>query len=325
MSDVRGLCVHGDVAGWVHHGPHDDAQNPAGINGMRLMDWLGGGGSDASGVGAYRPRDRNSQIVFDEGLATGAVITGRRTGDFAGYWGGDHHHGVPIFVPTHQPPAENPFENVHFVTDGIAACVQQAKAAAGDRDVLMHGAYTAQQALKAGVLDAIEIQLRPVLLGQGRAALRQPSPGAHRARAGPRASSARDHAPALPRAPQRVISMPTARPQNLRVLDGRFILTRMTDVRTIAFQTDLLALVLGPDGGATMRRDDTAEDAWAALWNGDDAHDPDATGMLSAIIAPLAANELPVWTAASYDGDLVLVPAGRLKEAVDLLRQPATR
>jgi dihydrofolate reductase len=150
-------------------GPHDDAQNPAGINGMRLMDWLGGGGrSDASGVEAYRPRDPNSQIVFDEGLATGAVITGKRTGDFAGYWGGDHHNGVPIFVPTHRAPAENPFEQVHYVTDGIAACVEQAKAAAGDRDVFMHGAYTAQQALKAGVLDAVEIQLRPVLLGQGR-------------------------------------------------------------------------------------------------------------------------------------------------------------
>ena len=70
-----------------------------------------------------------------------------------------------------------------------------------------------------------------------------------------------------------------------------------------------------------MRRDDTAEDAWVALWNGDDAHDPDATGMLSAIVAPLAAGELPVWTAASYDGDLVLVPAARLEEAVDVLRR----
>src|SRR5262252_8235643 len=82
-----------------------------------------------------------------------------RTGDFVGYWDGDHHNGVPI-LPTHQPPAENPFEQVHYVTGGIAACVQQAKAAAGDRDVFMHGAYTAQQALKAGVLDALEIQLR---------------------------------------------------------------------------------------------------------------------------------------------------------------------
>jgi dihydrofolate reductase len=149
-------------------GPHDDAKNRAGINGMRLMDWLGGGGSEASGVDAFRPHDPNSQIVFDEGLATGAVITGKRTGDFAGYWGGDHHNGVPIFVPTHHAPVENPFENVHYVTDGIAACVERAQAAAGESDVFMHGAYTAQQALKAGVLDAIEIQLRPVLLGQGR-------------------------------------------------------------------------------------------------------------------------------------------------------------
>ena len=113
----------------------------------------------------------------------------------------------------------------------------------------------------------------------------------------------------------------TARPQNVRVLEGRFVLERVTDVGTVASDPDLLALVLGPDGGAAMRRDDAAEDAWTALWNGDDAHDPDATGMLSAIVAPLAASELPVWTAASYDGDIVLVPADRLEEAVDVLRR----
>lgn len=152
-------------------GPQDDATNPAGIGGMRLMDWLGGvdsGGDTADDVGGYRPRDPNSQVVFDEAMATGAVITGRRTGDFAGYWDGDHHDGVPIFVPTHRAPAENPHPLVHYVTDGIEACVARAKAAAGNRDVLLHGAYTAQTALRAGVLDVIEIQLRPVLLGQGR-------------------------------------------------------------------------------------------------------------------------------------------------------------
>jgi dihydrofolate reductase len=149
-------------------GPDDDVQNPAGINGMRLMDWLGGEGSGGNTVDDYRPSDPNSRIVFDEAMASGAVIAGRRTGDFAGYWGGDHHNGVPIFVPTHQPPSENPFERVHYVTDGIQACVHQAKAAAGDRDVMLHGAYTAQECLKAGVLDLIDIQLRPVLLGQGR-------------------------------------------------------------------------------------------------------------------------------------------------------------
>ena len=149
-------------------GPRDDAENPAGIGGMRLMDWLGEGGEGGNDPNDYRPTDPNSRLVFDEAMSSGAVITGRRTGDFAGYWGGDHHNGVPIFVPTHHPPADNPYERVHFVTDGIESCVRQAKDAAGDRDVMLHGAYTAQECLKAGVLDAIDIQLRPVLLGQGR-------------------------------------------------------------------------------------------------------------------------------------------------------------
>jgi dihydrofolate reductase len=145
-------------------GPGDNEDSPAGEGGMRLMEWLGPGPT----VAEFRPSDSQSQIVFDESKATGAVITGRRTGDFAHYWGGDHHDGVPIFVPTHKAPAHNPHERVHYVTEGIGACVEQAKAAAGDRDVMMHGAYTAQECLKAGLLDVIEIQLMPVLLGGGR-------------------------------------------------------------------------------------------------------------------------------------------------------------
>lgn len=146
-------------------GPGDDKDNPAGEGGMRLMEWLGSGGV---GVDDWRPSAPESQIVFDESMSTGAVLIGRRTGDFADYWGGDHHNGVPIFVPTHQAPAERRYERVRYVTDGIEACVQQAKEAAGDRDVMLHGAYTAQECLKAGVLDVIEIQLMPVLLGAGR-------------------------------------------------------------------------------------------------------------------------------------------------------------
>ena len=49
-------------------------------------------------------------------------------------------------------------------------------------------------------------------------------------------------------------------------------------------------------------------DAWVALWNGDEAHPPDAAGMLAAIVAPLAAGNVPVWVAASFDGDIVLIP-----------------
>lgn len=102
-------------------GPDDDAENPAGTGGMRLMDWLGGDEDAGNSVDAYRPSDPESQTVYDEAIGSGAVITGRRTGDFAGYWGGDHHDGVPIFVPTHEAPSENPFERVHYVTDGIEA------------------------------------------------------------------------------------------------------------------------------------------------------------------------------------------------------------
>jgi hypothetical protein len=69
-----------------------------------------------------------------------------------------------------------------------------------------------------------------------------------------------------------------------------------------------------------VRRDDTAENAWAALWSGDEPHDPEATGMLSAIVAPLAAGELPVMVASTFHADLVLVPGDRLDEAVDVLR-----
>lgn len=115
--------------------------------------------------------------------------------------------------------------------------------------------------------------------------------------------------------------MSVARAQNLRLLEGRFVLARATAAREVVPDASLLALVFGPDGATEMRRDDAAQDTWAALWNGDDAHDPDATGMLSAIVAPLAAGDLPVWVAASYDGDLVLVPAGRLQEAVHVLRE----
>jgi hypothetical protein len=92
------------------------------------------------------------------------------------------------------------------------------------------------------------------------------------------------------------------------------------DSSEVASQAGLLALVIGPDGATAMRREDSAEDTWVALWNGDDAHDPDATGMLSSIVSPLAVGEVPVWVAASYDGDLVLVPADRLEDAVRVLR-----
>jgi hypothetical protein len=109
--------------------------------------------------------------------------------------------------------------------------------------------------------------------------------------------------------------------QTVRVLEGRYVLERAAPDA----DGDVLAVVHGPDGGARMRRQDTADDAWVALWNGDEAHPPDATGMLAAIVAPLAAGTVPVWVAASFDGDLVLVPAAQLEQASELLRRAGHR
>lgn len=99
------------------------------------------------------------------------------------------------------------------------------------------------------------------------------------------------------------------------------MLERATSDAEGAGDGEVLAIVRGPDGGARMRRQDAADDAWVALWNGDAAHPPNATGMCAAVVAPLAAGNVPVWVAASFDGDIVMVPAGQADEACELLRR----
>jgi dihydrofolate reductase len=145
-------------------GPDDGPEHGLGVEGERLHAWLGDGGTDPR---SYRPADPTNAQVFDEMMATGAVITGRHTFDYAGKWAGDHHDGVPVFVLTRSAPDEPAPGHARYVTD-IASCVAQAKAAAGDRDVMMHGAAAAQACLRAGLLDEMELQLVPVLLRQGR-------------------------------------------------------------------------------------------------------------------------------------------------------------
>jgi dihydrofolate reductase len=118
----------------------------------------------------FRPEGPAGELI-DEMNAAGAVLVGRRTAEIVDHWGGDHHGaGVPIFVPSHRPPGPSVanYPLVTYVTDGIASAMAQAKAAAGDRNVLVHGAYTAQRALEAGVLDEVQIHQIPVLLGGGR-------------------------------------------------------------------------------------------------------------------------------------------------------------
>ena len=149
-------------------GPHDDPSNPGGHGFMRLHEWYGfisnpgpKESADSSGIGTQ---------FLDEIRQTGAVLSGRNTVEQADHWGGDHHDGVRIFVPSHRPAEASVarYPLVTYVTDGIASAMAQAKAAAGERNVLVHGAYTAQTALEAGLLDELQIHLVPVLFGGGR-------------------------------------------------------------------------------------------------------------------------------------------------------------
>jgi dihydrofolate reductase len=148
-------------------GPNERPDNPLGDGGHRLHDWALTG-ADADHKGVDRPAGVNGQ-VFDEFMTTGAVVCGRGTIEPADGWGGDHHDGVPIYVLTRRPPDSKPrhWPLVTYVPD-VGTAMTKAKQAAGDRNVLVHGAGTAQLALAAGVLDELEIHLVPVLLGQGR-------------------------------------------------------------------------------------------------------------------------------------------------------------
>jgi dihydrofolate reductase len=149
-------------------GPNVGPGNGLGDGGERLHEWIFAGAETGQGGVPGRPAGVNGQIV-DEFMATGAVVAGRGTFEPADGWGGDHHDGVPIFVlARHEPGIEiTQWPLVSYVSD-VGTAMAEAKQAAGAKNVLVHGAGTAQLALAAGVLDEIEIHLVPVLLGQGR-------------------------------------------------------------------------------------------------------------------------------------------------------------
>jgi dihydrofolate reductase len=140
-------------------GPNEGPGNGLGDGGHRLHEWFF---SDAEAGGV------NGQLV-DEVMTTGAVVAGRGTFELAGGWAGDHHDGVPIWVLSRREPGidVSQWPLVTYEND-VGTAMTEAKRAAGERSVLVHGATTAQLALSAGVLDELEIHVVPVLLGQGR-------------------------------------------------------------------------------------------------------------------------------------------------------------
>jgi dihydrofolate reductase len=143
-------------------GPNDNVE--------RLFRWYFSGDVEIPipGSPTLRVSPESAEVLLDASRTGGAMVTGRRNFDLAGAWGGNPPTS-PCFVLTHNVPREwagegSPFI---FVTDGIESAVQQAREAAGDRDVEIGTPSTFQQALNAGLVDEIHIDLVPILLGDG--------------------------------------------------------------------------------------------------------------------------------------------------------------
>lgn len=136
-----------------------------------LFNWYFGGDTEVQYPGGMvvKVSSASAPVIRELVQSTGALVVGRRHFDEANGWGGRHPIDRPVFVVSHRPApdwlaAGSPFT---FVTDGVASAIAQAKAVAGDRTVGVGGANVAQQAIKAGLIDEISIDLVPILLGEG--------------------------------------------------------------------------------------------------------------------------------------------------------------
>jgi dihydrofolate reductase len=181
MSKVRfriSMSLDGYVAG-----PNQSVDNPLGVGGMRVHDWVFPLAAFRSEHGMEGGETNASSAIVEESRRNiGATVMGRNMfggqpgpwdpeNPWMGWWGPNPPYHHPVFVITHHPRAPLPMEGgttFHFVTDGITSTLAQARAAAGDKDVsLAGGAQIARAYLKAGLVDEMEINLAPVLLGSG--------------------------------------------------------------------------------------------------------------------------------------------------------------
>jgi dihydrofolate reductase len=149
-------------------GPNESIDNGLGDGGERLHEWVVSGEVGTDLEAAVRSGGVNGKVI-DESMSTGAVVAGKGTFEPAGGWGGDHHDGVPIFIYSRSEPGID-ISDWPLVTylDDVTTAMTRAKEAAGEKNVLVHGAAVTQLALAAGVLDELELHVVPVLFGQGR-------------------------------------------------------------------------------------------------------------------------------------------------------------
>jgi dihydrofolate reductase len=141
----------------------------------QLFDWLQDGSVEVpspSGDIIFHMSLPSAQYWGQWVADLGALVCGRTLFDFTGGWGGRHTMDVPVVVVTHDVPAEwvdaHPGAPFHFVTDGVEAAVARAKAMAGERTVAVTAGVIAGQCLERGLLDAVAIDLVPVVMGTGR-------------------------------------------------------------------------------------------------------------------------------------------------------------
>ncbi|HEY1110199.1 MAG TPA: dihydrofolate reductase family protein [Opitutaceae bacterium] len=180
LSKVRSrmsISLDGYVAG-----PHQTAETPLGIGGERLHEWffptksfreMHGQSGGETGIDDDMGREAFSNV--------GAAIIGRNMfgpirgdwgdGSWRGWWGENPPFHYPVFVLTHHPREPLVMQGgttFHFVTEGIESALAQARAVAGGKDIFAGGgAQTIRQYLAAGLVDQLELQLVPILLGGG--------------------------------------------------------------------------------------------------------------------------------------------------------------
>jgi len=144
-------------------GPNDDV-GP-------LFRWYFSGDTELKVAGAppFKISRASAELLRETWGAIGAIVTGRRDFDVSNAWGGNALLGVPTFIVTHSVPQEwaTPGSPFTFVTEGVESAVEKARAVAGDKDINIGGTQIVQQCLRASLVDEIQIDLVPILLGAG--------------------------------------------------------------------------------------------------------------------------------------------------------------
>jgi dihydrofolate reductase len=155
------------VDGYVT-GPDDGPGKGLGEGGERLHYWVFGGPWSYDEEPTGQP-GRVEQEWFDSVVGRmGAAVAGRNMYEAAGHWGDTNPWGVPCFIVTHRTEDQPDGDDFVFV-DGLAAAIERAKQAAGDKDVsLGGGADVIRQALELGLVDNLSIVIAPVILGGGK-------------------------------------------------------------------------------------------------------------------------------------------------------------